>query len=291
MKENNLQVIVENSGLEKSKAKIMLDQFDDYFKMASEWEIKAKSIIVTDKSQITNMKMARVGRLFLREKRIAIEKTRKSLKEQSIREGKAVDGIANILKALIAPIEEHLDRQEHFVEIKEKEEEKLKLIEEQKKQEEEQILKEQKDREEQKRIQKEHAELTIKLETEKKLAEIEHNKTIEREAEAKRKSEEEQKKLREDVQRKENEKLLAQRKHEEQMLKADQERKKAAEEIQRKLAEQASREREDKRQAEAEISRLKEEVIKTEEILKKSVNLIVCPFCKKQFDYKITEGG
>lgn len=140
--QNQLQVIVKNSGLEPTKAKYILEQFQDYFKMADEWTIKAKSIIVTDESQTTEMEMARVGRLFLKEKRIAIEKARKSLKEQALREGKAIDGIANVLKALIVPIEEYLDKQEHFVENKAKEEAERKRIEEEKKAEEERIRQE-----------------------------------------------------------------------------------------------------------------------------------------------------
>ena len=135
--QNQLQVIVHESALPKTKADYILEQFQDYFKIASEWEVKAKGIVVTDASQTTDMEMARVGRLFLREKRIAIEKARKSMKEDVLREGKAIDGIANVLKALIVPIEEYLDKQEHFVEIKAKEEAERLRIEEEKKAEEE----------------------------------------------------------------------------------------------------------------------------------------------------------
>jgi hypothetical protein len=118
---NQLQIIVQESGLEKTKADIILDTFKDYFKIASEWEKKAKAIEVTSETQTAEMRMAREGRLFLREKRIAVEKTRKELKEQALREGKAIDGIANVLKGLIEPIEEYLDRQERFVEIRDDE--------------------------------------------------------------------------------------------------------------------------------------------------------------------------
>lgn len=117
--ENKLEIVVQQSGLEKTKADIILAKFQDYFKLASEWETKAKNIKVTDASQTADMAMAKTGRLFLREKRIAIEKVRKDLKEQSLREGKAIDGIANVLKALIVPIETHLKTQEDFVKIQE----------------------------------------------------------------------------------------------------------------------------------------------------------------------------
>src|SRR3990167_280317 len=117
--ENQLQVIVKESGLDTTKAKYILENFQNYFEIASEWEAKAKMLKVTNASQVTEMKMAREGRLFLKEKRIDIEKARKRLKEEAMREGKAIDGIANVLKAVIEPIENYLDRQEHFVEIEE----------------------------------------------------------------------------------------------------------------------------------------------------------------------------
>lgn len=140
--QNQLHIIVQESALPKTKADYILEQFQDYFKIASEWEVKAKGIIVTDESQKTEMEMARVGRLFLREKRIAIEKARKSMKEDVLREGKAIDGIANVLKALIVPIEEYLKEQEDFVKIKEAKEAEAKRIEEEKKAEEERIRQE-----------------------------------------------------------------------------------------------------------------------------------------------------
>lgn len=118
-KPDALVKIVETSGLEKTKADFILEKFQDYFKIASEWETKAKMLAVTSEKQITEMKMAREGRLFLKQKRVDIEKARKDLKEQSLREGKAIDGIANVLKALIEPIEQYLEEQEKFVEIRE----------------------------------------------------------------------------------------------------------------------------------------------------------------------------
>lgn len=111
--------IVESSGLEQSKAQYILDKFADYFQVASAWESKAKMCAVTSEHQIAEMKMAREGRLFLKSKRVDIEKGRKELKEQCLREGKAIDGIANVLKALIEPLEEYLEQQERFIEIKE----------------------------------------------------------------------------------------------------------------------------------------------------------------------------
>lgn len=117
--ENQLSVIVKESGLDQTKATFILTKFQDYFEMAANWEAKAKTLVVTSETQTAEMQMAKTGRLFLRKKRIDIEEARKELKEQSLREGKAIDGIANVLKALIIPIEEYLEKQEKFAELKE----------------------------------------------------------------------------------------------------------------------------------------------------------------------------
>jgi len=114
-----LAKFVAESGLATSKAKALMDDFSDFFEIAEEWEVKAKTIVVTRPDQVAEMQMARSGRLVLKEKRIALEKRRKDLKEQSLRESRAIDGIANILKSVLVPIEEYLDAQEHWVEHQE----------------------------------------------------------------------------------------------------------------------------------------------------------------------------
>ena len=195
---NQLAVIVKDSGLDATKADYILKNFQDYFKIAAEWEIKAKGIVVRDASQNAEMQMARAGRLFLREKRIAIEKSRKELKEQALREGKAIDGIANVLKALIVPIEEYLDEQEHYVENKAKEEAARIAAEMERKAEEERIAREKAEAEarraEEERIRKENERLQAEAEKarkEKEAAEAQARKEREaaekaaREAEAK----------------------------------------------------------------------------------------------------------
>lgn len=200
--ENKLELIVKESGLDQSKSDILLQNFKDYFEIAGEWEKKAKMLIVTNEKQVAEMKMAREGRLFLRDKRIAIENSRKNLKEQSLREGKAIDGIANVLKALIIPIEEYLDQQEHFVEIRQAKEAELLKIEAEKKAEKERQAQEEADRKEQERIrleniklQKEAVAREAKMIEEQKLAEAklraeqEANKKIQADLRAKAEAE------------------------------------------------------------------------------------------------------
>lgn len=116
--ENQLAVVVQKYELEPTKAQVMLDNFSNLFKFAAEYEQIAKNTVVTDASQTDQMQIARIYRLKVRDERLAVEKIRKELKEQSLREGRAIDGISNILKALLVPIEEHFAKQERFIEIK-----------------------------------------------------------------------------------------------------------------------------------------------------------------------------
>lgn len=88
--------------------------FKDAFAKAETWRQKALAINVTDVSQTADMKMARVARLDLKQIRVDAEKTRKRLKEDSLRFGRAIDGVNNLLLAAIVPLEEHLEAQEKF---------------------------------------------------------------------------------------------------------------------------------------------------------------------------------
>lgn len=111
--------LAENSLIEKSKSDYIIEKFSEFTTIATEWNEKANAIIVTDESQVELMKQAKEGRLLLRAKRIEIEKTRKSLKEQSLNEGRLIDSIAKSLTALVEPAEKHLELQERFAEIQE----------------------------------------------------------------------------------------------------------------------------------------------------------------------------
>jgi hypothetical protein len=56
------------------------------------------------------------ARMTVKNKRIEVEKTRKSLKEDSLAFGRLVDGEAKRITALLAPIEAHLDEEEGKIE-------------------------------------------------------------------------------------------------------------------------------------------------------------------------------
>lgn len=120
--------VIQESGVEATTAQNLQDSFLPFFNQAKEWAEKASQIVVTDASQIQLIKDARQARLILKEIRVNADKTRKALKEDSLRYGKAVQGVYNVIEYLIVPIEQHLEKQEKFVEIQEAERKaKLKL--------------------------------------------------------------------------------------------------------------------------------------------------------------------
>lgn len=163
--------------------------FEEHFRMASEWAKKAKKIIVTDASQQAVMQEARTARLFLREKRLEIERFRVQRKEYFLKGGRAIDKVANFLKDTIIPIENYLDSQEHFVELRKKAEDERILAEAYAKQEAERLEKEAADRvalakaqEENAKLRKEQAERD-KVEEERRRAlqeKIDKERAIER---------------------------------------------------------------------------------------------------------------
>lgn len=270
---NQLVEIVNNSGLDKTKADYILTKFQDYFQLASEWETKAKTIVVTKESQTADMKMARVGRLELREKRLAIENARKELKEQSLREGKAIDGIANVLKALIVPIEEYLEKQEKFVEIQEEKKREAIRIEVEKKIEADRLKAEQDALEEQLRIKAENERLKQEAEAKEKALQVERAKVEAERLEAERKAKAEQDRLKQEAEAiLAEERKIAEAKRKEEQEKAFAESEKIRKANEEKLAQE---------RAEREKERLEKERLEAE--LKSQIE---CPHCHKKFTLK-----
>ena len=173
---NELIKIVQTSGLEEVESKGIIEKFGDYETVAKEWEEKAKAIIVTDASQTTEMAMAKEARKKFSNLRIEVEKARKTMKEQSLRKGQAIDAIARFLVSLISPIEEHLKLQEDFVKIQvEKETERLR-VEQEKKEEEERLAKLEEEKKEQERIRLENEKLKVEAEAREKVIQEEREK-------------------------------------------------------------------------------------------------------------------
>lgn len=116
---NELVHVVDTSGLETETSRYIKEKFLPFFEQAEIWKEKAQQLIVTDETQVNEMKMARTARLALKEIRVNADKTRKQLKEDSLRYGKAVQGVYNIIEYLIVPIEKYLQEQEDFIAISE----------------------------------------------------------------------------------------------------------------------------------------------------------------------------
>ena len=170
------ELMVKEANLDDSRAGYLLKQFSGHFKDAAEYAKKAKHIIVTNENQTVLMEQARVARLFLSKKRQDIEKDRKWLKEPALREGQAIDKIANLLKDTIIPTEEHLRRQEDFVKLRQEAEAERIRLEVEARMEQERIAEENRKAQENARLQAENERLRreqekIKKENEAKIAE------------------------------------------------------------------------------------------------------------------------
>jgi hypothetical protein len=306
---NQLQVLVAQSNLPESKAQFILQNFSDYFKIASEWEVRAKTIVVTSEKQVVDMRMARTGRLFLKEKRLAIENSRKTMKEQIVREGKAIDGIANVLKALIVPIEDYLDKQEHFVEIRQKEQEAKAIEEYNQRIENERIAREKAEAEERERIRIENERLKAEAIERERAAEIERKKQeallaaqkaaaakAQAEAEAKRRAiEEKARQEREAAERKaaeeraEHERILAEQRAKAEAEKKAIEEKARQEQLKAQAIADANRkkiEAEKRKQAELIAAQKAKAEAQRKEIERLQATMITCPKCGHRFENK-----
>lgn len=126
--QNEIIEIVNENAIEDTKGKILMNKYNNLFEEAKKLSVEAKDILVKDESDTASMTNARQVRLKLKNIRVETEKVRKELKEDIVREGKAIDGISNIIKAIIVPAEDYLDKQENYIEIlkEERKQERLK---------------------------------------------------------------------------------------------------------------------------------------------------------------------
>lgn len=111
-----MDLIIVDTTIQPTSADAIRAAFTPFFEQAQKWELQAKSIVVTDRTQKAEMQMARTARLALREVRINAEKTRKELKEESLRYGQAVQSVYNMIAGAIEPLEAYLEDQEKFAE-------------------------------------------------------------------------------------------------------------------------------------------------------------------------------
>lgn len=111
-----LEQAVHEAGIEAKAAASLRQTFEELFDQAEKWREAAAKIVVKDGDDREGITKARNARLALKAIRVNGEKTRKKLKEESLRTGKAIDAVANVLKFLIVPIENRLDDQEKIAE-------------------------------------------------------------------------------------------------------------------------------------------------------------------------------
>lgn len=119
MEKQEIIVVEEMKNLPPKVVSDLQEAFNPLFEKAKEWKTKAEGIKVVDINDKDGMKAAREARLELKNIRVEVEKRRKDLKEESLLKGKAIDGIANVVKFLIVPLENYLEEQEKFAEVQE----------------------------------------------------------------------------------------------------------------------------------------------------------------------------
>jgi len=247
---DNIITLIKESGLNEERQSLLTSQFQDFIEVANTWNAKAKEIVVTDSSQVDLMKVAKEGRLILRSKRADIERVRKDIKEQPLRECQAIDAVAKALKELITPTEEYLKEQEEFG--KREEEARLNALTSERKQALEHYG-----------VDCQYLDLggmpQAMFEMMVKSSKFDYEqKIIQREAEEKKRIEElEAERIRLEEQLKENERLRKLAQEQEETLRI--EREKAKEAAKKVLEEQEAKLREERAKAEAERQKLIED--------------------------------
>jgi hypothetical protein len=107
VKEEVLDAIVKKENIAAPTAATLLASFAPYRGEIETALTEARGI--TDDTNAEQRKKARECRLTLKRIRVNVENTRKASKEDAVRYGKAVDGMANVLKFLCEPEEQRLE--------------------------------------------------------------------------------------------------------------------------------------------------------------------------------------
>jgi len=116
---NKIEIDKQLAKMDKATALDLKKHFQPYLDELNKYGEKAMAIKVTSVNQVDDMLKAREMRLQLKKLRVAVEKTRKDEKAESLRKGQMVDSIGNLVKDQIKPLEQYLQLQEDFIKIKE----------------------------------------------------------------------------------------------------------------------------------------------------------------------------
>lgn len=114
---NELVVFMEGEKITGELQTSLLEKFLPFYEQAKEWNDKAKALKITSVAQTTEMKEARVARLALVKVRTGLDDARKKMNADDKARIDARNGIAKFLTGLIVPTEEHLEKQEKFIEL------------------------------------------------------------------------------------------------------------------------------------------------------------------------------
>ncbi len=113
---SELAKVIEAAGVSASTSETLLVSFGGHFCDMQEATKKAASIEVTDENQTAAMKAAKVARLEIKKVRTATEATRKLVKEDALRFGKAVDAVAGMIRGECEKVETRLEECETYAE-------------------------------------------------------------------------------------------------------------------------------------------------------------------------------
>lgn len=107
---------VDEARLPQKAADDLLATFQPFFDAAYPIARQATGLVITDATQLTEMKAAREARLKLKSIRVEAEKARKGAKEDALRTGQAIDRVAGVVRTVCEEAEAHLLEQETFAE-------------------------------------------------------------------------------------------------------------------------------------------------------------------------------
>jgi hypothetical protein len=224
------------------------------------WEDRAASIKVEREDDASGMAAARELRLEIRQTRIESENRRKELKEDALRESKAIDGLGKAIRDRLESVEAYLKEQEEFAKRAAEERERLR------REEADRLLREKEEREAREREEARLAEEKRIREENERL----RKESAEREAAARAEREEHERQMAAERAEREAER----RRHEEAERKAEEARQKERERIRK--AEEKKREA-DRKRHEAELAKARTEA-------ERLAALVRCPECGHEFD-------
>lgn len=115
-------IVIQENQLSTQDSNSIRESIIDHVLQIEPYYEKAMSIKVTDVSQIKEMIEAKEMRKIFKEVSKSAESKRKVLKEESLRKGQVIDKSFKKLSDFIEVSISHLEKQEKFIEIKEKEE-------------------------------------------------------------------------------------------------------------------------------------------------------------------------